>query len=294
MRAFTTREHGLGVGVSAAVVGALAATLTVAPASADTVRAGTQQGHAPAYAGGHLQTLPARSPVASAAAPASYTVRPGDTIWSIAKRHGLRTADVLAWNGLNARSVIHPGQKLRLQKAAAAAPAAAPRGATKTKTHTVAAGDTVYGIARKYGTSVSAIITANRLSASATIHPGQKLVVSAVKAAVSRPAASRAPATAAKTHTVAAGDTVYGIARKYGTSVSAIAAANRLGASAIIYPGRSSSSRERSPRHPPPDPPPIRLRSPPPSPWQPHPRRTRWLPATACTPSRRSTARRWR
>ncbi|WP_245958728.1 LysM peptidoglycan-binding domain-containing protein [Microbacterium bovistercoris] len=242
MRTFTARERGLTAGVSAAVVGALAATLTVAPASAETAAARAPQGLLPQHANAHLLALPATTRVApTAAQAASYTVRPGDTIWSIAKRHGLRTADVLAWNGLTARSVIHPGQKLVLSgaaKATAARPAAAPVRAAAAKTHTVVAGDTVYGIARKYGTSVSAIIAANRLGSSAVIHPGQKLVVSgAAPVAVSSTKPAAKPA-AGKTHTVAAGDTVYGIARKYGTSVSAIIAANRLGSSAIIYPGQ--------------------------------------------------------
>ncbi|MFE6994389.1 LysM peptidoglycan-binding domain-containing protein [Microbacterium sp. NPDC057659] len=243
MRTFTARERGLSVGVSAAAVGALAATLTVAPASADTVSARAPQGLVPQHSGTHqLSATPMHARVAPAAvAPASYTVRAGDTVWSIAKKHGLRTADVLAWNGMTARSVIYPGQKLKLKKPAAAArPAATAPAAVKPKTHTVAKGDTVYGIARKYGTSVSAILAANHLGASAVIHPGQRLIVSG--AASARPAAakpaSKPASAAAKTHTVATGDTVYSIARKYGTSVSAILAANRLGGSAIIYPGQ--------------------------------------------------------
>ncbi|MDR2997912.1 MAG: LysM peptidoglycan-binding domain-containing protein [Microbacterium sp.] len=246
MRNSTARERSLSVGVSAAVVGALAATLTVAPASATTVPAGAPQGLVPQHSGTRtLAAVPthARS-ISTAVAPATYTVRAGDTVWTIAKKHGLRTADVLAWNGMTMRSVIYPGQTLKLQKPAAATPrAAAPApAAAKAKTHTVAKGDTVYGIARKYGTSVSAILAANRLGSAAVIHPGQRLVVSAAAPApaaapAAKPAAKPASA-AAKTHTVVKGDTVYSIARKYGTSVSSILSANRLGASAIIYPGQ--------------------------------------------------------
>ncbi|MFE6733211.1 LysM peptidoglycan-binding domain-containing protein [Microbacterium sp. NPDC057650] len=251
MRTFTAREHSLSVGVSAAVVGALAATLTVAPASAETVPAGARQGLVPQHSGTHpLSAAPTHARVVpTAVAPASYTVRAGDTVWTIAKKHGLRTADILAWNGMTMRSVIYPGQKLKLQKPAAAArPAAAAPAAVTPKTHTVAKGDTVYGIARKYGTSVSAILAANRLGASAVIHPGQRLIVSGAAPAgpAAKPTAKPASASA-RTHTVAKGDTVYSIARKYGTSVSAILAANRLGASAIIYPGQKLALQAAKP-----------------------------------------------
>ena len=48
----------------------------------------------------------------------SHTVQPGDTVTSIAIKHGLQTRDVLAWNRLSASSVIYPGQKLRCRRPA--------------------------------------------------------------------------------------------------------------------------------------------------------------------------------
>ncbi len=46
--------------------------------------------------------------------PAHYTVRKGDTLYSIAFRYGLRFQDLARWNGIGKPYVIHPGQKLRL------------------------------------------------------------------------------------------------------------------------------------------------------------------------------------
>lgn len=46
--------------------------------------------------------------------PDTYTVRKGDTLYSIAWRHGLSYQDVARWNGIGSNYVIHPGQKLRL------------------------------------------------------------------------------------------------------------------------------------------------------------------------------------
>ena len=64
--------------------------------------------------------------LAVAAAPSTYTVKGGDSVSSIAGRYGLATASVLALNGLSWKSVIHPGQVLRLG-AGATGVAPAPR-----------------------------------------------------------------------------------------------------------------------------------------------------------------------
>lgn len=45
-----------------------------------------------------------------------HRVRSGESVWSIARRYGVRTADLLAWNDLTARSVIHPGDRLRIRR----------------------------------------------------------------------------------------------------------------------------------------------------------------------------------
>jgi lipoprotein NlpD len=49
--------------------------------------------------------------------PATYTVRSGDTVYSIAWRHGLEYQKLARWNGLPADYRIYPGQVLRLYPA---------------------------------------------------------------------------------------------------------------------------------------------------------------------------------
>ena len=55
--------------------------------------------------------------------PDSYTVRPGDTLYGIAFRHGLDYRDVAAWNGLGRGDLIHPGQTVVLSPPAGWRPA---------------------------------------------------------------------------------------------------------------------------------------------------------------------------
>ncbi len=226
-----TRPRHIRLAAPAAIIGTLAGALTAAPATASETGAISLTS----------PLIPSLRAMSTASVPDAYTVRSGDSVWAIAQRFGLRTADVLAWNGLSAASTIHPGQVLRLK--AQTTSSSAPASPSSTKTHTVVAGDTVYAIAKKYGTTVSAILSANGISGAAIIYPGQKLKLAG--SATSSPASSSSSSssssnssTSAKTHTVAKGDTVYAIAKKYGTTTTAVLTANGLSASSIIYPGQ--------------------------------------------------------
>lgn len=187
-------------------------------------------------------TATAAPVVGTAAAAATHKVRPGDTVSRIAAQHGLRTKDVLAWNGLSWSSTIYPGQTLKLTGAIAVSTTAPAAPTVAAKTYTVKRGDTLWAIARAQGVSLSHLMKLNGLGDRSVIHPGQKLKVSGGTAPAAAPPAS-APApkpakSASKTHTVAAGDTLWAIAKKHGVSVSALLTLNGLKSSSIIYPGQ--------------------------------------------------------
>jgi lipoprotein NlpD len=50
--------------------------------------------------------------------PKTYTVKRGDTLYSIAWRHRLDYQDIARWNGIGRNYLIHPGQKLKLYSTA--------------------------------------------------------------------------------------------------------------------------------------------------------------------------------
>ena len=114
---------------------------------------------------------------AAAAAPLStttYRVRSGDTLSTIATRTKTPLATVYSLNRLNARSIIHPGQVLKVRGTTPAATRPAGTAAYK-----VRAGDTLSDIASRHSVTLAALLKTNRLSARSVIHPGQRLKVPA-------------------------------------------------------------------------------------------------------------------
>ena len=111
-------------------------------------------------------------PAASAPTTATYTVRSGDTLSAIAARTKTPLGTLYKLNRLSARTVIHPGQHLRVRGTSASAARAA-----STTAYTVVSGDTLSGIAARKGVSLASLLKANHLSARTVIHVGQKLRV---------------------------------------------------------------------------------------------------------------------
>lgn len=104
------------------------------------------------------------------------------------------------------------------------APAAKPSG----RTYTVQAGDTLSGIAAKLGVSTGAI-SGYRSGNPNLIYPGEVLTINGGGAT---------PKPSGRTYTVVAGDTLSGIAAKYGTTYQQLAAKNGISNPNLIYPGQ--------------------------------------------------------
>jgi bacteriocin-like protein len=44
----------------------------------------------------------------------TYTVVKGDTLFKISRRYGVTVDDLVRWNGIKNRNLIHPGQVLKI------------------------------------------------------------------------------------------------------------------------------------------------------------------------------------
>ncbi len=105
--------------------------------------------------------------------------------------------------------------------------------------YVVKPGETLSQIAARFGVTVQAIATANKIANPNLIHAGQSLIIPAPGTVPSAPATASAPAasTGQQTYRVQPGDSLYKISRLYGVSLTALKAANRL-TSDIIYSGQ--------------------------------------------------------
>lgn len=144
----------------------------------------------------------------------------------------------------------HAGQIATQQQPATQTPPAAPRPTTRKPSvaqdrpgfHIIQPGDTLTALARRYGTTVNALVTENGMAnANVPLRVNQQLKLpQARQAAAAKPAANKpaAPApgpakpaattTTATSYTVKAGDTLYKISRQYGVRPAALMQANGL------------------------------------------------------------------
>ncbi len=184
-----------------------------------------------------------------AAAPASYTVKSGDCLWTVASANGVTVDQIKQLNGLSSE-MLQIGQVLKLT--AAPAPAAKPAASTasaipvntaNTSSYVVQAGDNLWGIAAAHGMTVAQIKQLNGLS-SDLLHTGQVIqlngaaVPAATPAAPATPSVDPAPAPEPAAneslYVIQPGDSLWSIAQLYGNSVDNIRALNGLTGDALI------------------------------------------------------------
>ena len=108
----------------------------------------------------------------------THTVQPGDTLIGIAARYRTTVGAIAARNDIRDRALIVAGTRLSVPRTTAPTVEAAAlhRGAGGT-VHVVRPGETLGGIAARYGTPLASLLKANRLGAAPFIHPGQQIAV---------------------------------------------------------------------------------------------------------------------
>lgn len=193
--------------------------------------------------------LPDDEPVARGAS-RTHKVKRGETLGSISRRYGVSVKNLQAWNGMGSSTRLVAGKTLRVSppgsasasRGKSASPATASSKGGKT-THTVKAGETTSGIARRYGVNLDALLAVNRLTRRSTIKVGQRLVIPGVATAAGPAPGSSDPATrqGATVHVVQKGETLFRIAQRYGTTVERLCEANDLTKDSILRPGTALS-----------------------------------------------------
>lgn len=106
----------------------------------------------------------------------AYMVQPGDTLLTIAVRHGVNANQLAAANGLAWNSWVYVGQRLIIPGTATTTPAPGTSVAPGGSSYTVQAGDNLFRIALRHGISTAALKAANGLS-SDLVYVGQRLII---------------------------------------------------------------------------------------------------------------------
>ena len=133
----------------------------------------------------------------------TYTVKAGDTLYSIANKYGLTVNELKQLNNLTS-DILSIGQVLNISNSNTSLPS---------NTYIVKSGDSLYSIAKKYGITVDALKSAKGKTSN-LLSIGEILVIPTT--------------TTTRTYTVKAGDSLWKIATNYGVSVNALKQANGL------------------------------------------------------------------
>ncbi|MBE6138785.1 MAG: LysM peptidoglycan-binding domain-containing protein [Firmicutes bacterium] len=142
----------------------------------------------------------------------TYTVKNGDSLWSIAKKFDISVEELKAANNLN-NNLLNIDQILKIPDKAV--------DSGDYIVYTVKRGDSLYSIARDYGVSVNQLIDYNNLSSN-NLSINQQILIP-----------KKEEADLSNTYTVKSGDTLYSIARNYNTTVNELMSLNNLTTSVL-------------------------------------------------------------
>lgn len=192
----------------------------------------------------------------------TYVVKSGDTLWSIAKNNGLSVDELKKLNNLTSNS-LSVGQVLKLKESTP----------INKNTYTVKSGDTLYGIAREFNMTVDELkkinnLTSNNLSVGQVLKVNSSNIPTSTDVYIVKSGDSlykianmfnttvndlkslnnlssnllsigqqlKIPTSGSssnKVYVVERGDSLYGIARKFNTTVTAIQSLNNLSSSTL-------------------------------------------------------------
>lgn len=178
---------------------------------------------------GNTNPTPAPQPAPSVQVSDSsrYTVKSGDCLSKIGSQLGVNWRDIANANGIVSPYVIYVGQSLLIPRSVTTP---APQPSNNSVTYTVQSGDTLSGIAAKFGTTYQKIAADNGIANPNIIHPGQVLRINRGSSVQTN--------NTGREYIVKSGDTLSGIAARFGTNYQKIARDNNISNPNIIHPGQ--------------------------------------------------------
>lgn len=165
-----------------------------------------------------------------------HRVQRGETLSTIADQYGMTWQDIAVVNNITNPSRIYPGQMLNI-----------PSGSTSSttqviytmQTYTVNRGDSLTAVANQFGISLDTLVSANNVTRTSQLMPGQVLNVPGSRTIVRPVQPIVRPPLYGNRYTVQHGDTMFRIASWYGVNVYDLAEANGILNLNLIYTGQS-------------------------------------------------------
>ncbi len=109
-----------------------------------------------------------------------HVIQKGDTLYALARKYGVSVDEICAYNGISNQAKIKIGQSITIPEKGSLAKASEPA----YREYLVSSGDTLFGIARSFETTVDEIRKANNLSEKSTLKIGQRLLIPSKNSAV--------------------------------------------------------------------------------------------------------------
>ena len=160
-----------------------------------------------------------------------YTVKRGDTLWQIARNYGTTVNRLVSDNNIKNPNLIYVGQVLKIITSSSSEDDDCMTGHI---IYTIKWGDTLSGIASKYGISMNYIAELNNIPNVNRIYAGNKIRIPQCGDF----GEAQPEYTLTTQYTVKRGDTLWGIAQRYGVSVDYLANKNGIKNRNLIYPGQ--------------------------------------------------------
>jgi len=167
-----------------------------------------------------------------------HKIKRGETVSTIARHYGVSQYAILEANNLSRRSKIYAGKSLivPVPNDREYARQSKQDYTADGNIYKVRSGDTVWDIARAFGTTPDKIRRLNKLDRRSRIYVGQKLRI--FEGGNAYQTYTQKDNSAKSTYTVKKGDTLWDIARKFGMTAAQLRRLNSLGRSSRIYPGQ--------------------------------------------------------
>lgn len=177
-----------------------------------------------------------------------YTVQSGDTLSGIANRFSTTVNHLASLNDISNPNRIYVGQRLLVRQQTSSqtntnntntSSNTTNTSSSATGTYTVQSGDTLSGIANKFGTNYESLANLNNISNPNRIYVGQVLKLSANSNTASSAHQATTNATPVGSYSVKAGDSLSAIAARYGMSYETLARLNNISDPNRIYVGQT-------------------------------------------------------